>query len=131
MHKIEALSQRIRKGIIDIPSRRVRIANLVDTPQEKDLRKRPTCDGFGRVHHFERVTDDRWPQNPLPMDPACKALGLPRTDLMTAHVFQCAGCNSHCWYCFVPPELLNANPDRSAWFTASELLDLLPGAVFI
>ena len=124
MHEFEALSQRIRKKIIDIPSRRVRIANLVDTPQEKDLKKRPTCDGFGRVRHFERATDDRWPQNPLPMDPACKALGLSRTNLMTAHVFQCAGCNSHCWYCFVPPELLNANPDRSAWFTASEMLDL-------
>jgi len=124
MHEIEALSQRIRNKIIDIPSKRIRIANLVDTPQEKDLKKRPTCDGFGRVHHFERATDDRWPPNPLPMDPACKALGLPPTNLMTAHVFQCAGCDSHCWYCFVPPELLNGNPDRSAWFTASEMLDL-------
>jgi uncharacterized Fe-S cluster-containing radical SAM superfamily protein len=44
--------------------------------------------------------------------------------MMTALVFQNAACAWRCWYCFVPEELLNADQNRSAWFTAAELVDL-------
>lgn len=43
---------------------------------------------------------------------------------MTALVIQNAACAWRCWYCFVPEELLKADPDRSAWFTAAELVAL-------
>lgn len=43
---------------------------------------------------------------------------------MTALVFQNAACAWRCWYCFVPEDLLKADPDRSAWFTAAELVAL-------
>ncbi|PZP44832.1 MAG: hypothetical protein DI601_11325 [Azospirillum brasilense] len=43
---------------------------------------------------------------------------------MTALVFQNAACAWRCWYCFVPEELLTADPERSAWFTADELVAL-------
>jgi uncharacterized Fe-S cluster-containing radical SAM superfamily protein len=43
---------------------------------------------------------------------------------MTALVFQNAACAWRCWYCFVPEELLRADPDQSAWFTAAELVEL-------
>jgi uncharacterized Fe-S cluster-containing radical SAM superfamily protein len=44
--------------------------------------------------------------------------------MMTALVFQNAACAWRCWYCFVPDELLKADPNRSAWFTAAELVNL-------
>jgi uncharacterized Fe-S cluster-containing radical SAM superfamily protein len=114
----------IRERVVDLAGKRIRLANLVDTLQERDLTKRPTCGGFGRTHHFYRHLDDRWPENPLPQDPACKALGLPRQDMMRAHVFQIAACNSHCWYCFVPTDLLDGEHERSAWLSAEQMLDL-------
>ena len=43
---------------------------------------------------------------------------------MTALVFQNAACAWRCWYCFVPEDLLKADPNRSAWFTAAELVEL-------
>jgi uncharacterized Fe-S cluster-containing radical SAM superfamily protein len=41
---------------------------------------------------------------------------------MTAQVFQNAACAWRCWYCFVPYNLLSADPDRSEWFTADDLV---------
>lgn len=43
---------------------------------------------------------------------------------MTAQVFQNAACNWRCWYCYVPYNLLAADPARSAWLTAEELVAL-------
>ncbi len=39
-------------------------------------------------------------------------------------MFQNAVCNWRCWYCFVPFNLLSANPDQSQWLSVAELLDL-------
>jgi uncharacterized Fe-S cluster-containing radical SAM superfamily protein len=65
-----------------------------------------------------------WPTNPLPLDPAGKALDLASTDVMRAQVFQNAACVWRCWYCFVPFALLAGDQKRGEWFTADELLDL-------
>jgi organic radical activating enzyme len=43
---------------------------------------------------------------------------------MEAQVFQNAACAWRCWYCFVPYNLLNADPKRSAWLSAEELVAL-------
>ena len=46
--------------------------------------------------------------NPLPIDPACRALSLLNVEEIEAQVFQSAGCNWRCWYCYVPFEDLTA-----------------------
>ena len=43
---------------------------------------------------------------------------------MTAQVFQNAACAWRCWYCFVPYNLLSADPDRGEWLTADDLVQL-------
>lgn len=101
------------------------ISRLAGSGQEIDLTLPANCNGHGRVRHFRVATADGWPANPLPIAPACAALGIaPVPDKMTALVFQNAACAWRCWYCFVPEELLKADFERSAWFTADELVDL-------
>ena len=120
----EAWSDRYRNEAIDVPGRRVLITNFIGTEQEHDLSEPANCKGFGRVRHFHRRRSRNWLANPLPIDPACRALGMGNAATIRAQVFQNAVCNWRCWYCFVPFNLLNANKRHSSLLTPAELLDL-------
>ena len=118
-------AEHLRGRAIDVEGRRVLISRLAGSGQEVDLTVPANCGGYGRVRHFKLATATGWPVNPLPIVPACRALGIaPSPEEMTALVFQNAACAWRCWYCFVPEELLRADPERSAWFTADELVAL-------
>jgi uncharacterized Fe-S cluster-containing radical SAM superfamily protein len=117
-------SEQLRASVIDLAGRRLLISQLAGSEQEGDLRLPANCNGYGRIHHFKQETSKGWPLNPLPIGPACKALGLAVPPMMTAQVFQNAACAWRCWYCFVPYNLLAADPKRSAWFTPEELVRL-------
>ena len=99
------------------------LSKLSDSMQSKDLSVPPNCGGYGRVHHFFRNIDPKWVNDPLPIDPASKALGLPYQEMIETQVFQLAVCNAHCWYCFVPDELKCAELKNSKWFTAEEMIN--------
>ena len=114
----------LRQKSVDLSSNRLLVTRLAGSEQESDLSAPTNCNGFGRIRHFRRLTSDGWPSNPLPIDPACKALGLNTTDDLTAQVFQNASCNWRCWYCYVPFALLNANLSHSSFLSPSELIDL-------
>ncbi len=118
------LSGRMRDAGVDIEDKRILVTNFLDTEQEADLPEPPNCDGFGRVRHFRRSTSPGWPLNPLPIDPACKALGISPRESLRAQVFQNAVCNWRCWYCYVPFNLLSANRKHSQLLSAAHLLDL-------
>ncbi len=121
----ERFAAQLRARAIDVDGGRVLISRLAGSDQEVDLTLPANCNGYGRVRHFRVATAEGWPANPLPIAPACKALGIvPIPEMMTALVFQNAACAWRCWYCFVPEDLLKADPNRSAWFTAAELVDL-------
>lgn len=121
----ERFAAHLRARAIDVDGGRILISRLAGSGQEVDLTLPANCNGYGRVRHFRLATAEGWPPNPLPIVPACRALGIvPVPDLMTALVFQNAACAWRCWYCFVPEELLKADPDRSEWFTAPELVEL-------
>lgn len=96
---------------------------LSGSEQEKDLTEPVNCDGVGRIRHFRRGSGDGWPSNPLPIDPACRALGLGQQSEVLAQVFQNAGCNWRCWYCFVPFSHLSANEKHGRWCSAAELVE--------
>jgi len=117
-------SATLRERAIDVAGRRILISRLNGSDQEIDLTVPCNCDGFGRIRHFRQATSPDWPINPLPILPACRALGLDDAPEMTAQVFQNAACAWRCWYCFVPYNLLAADPKRSAWFTAEQLVAL-------
>ena len=114
----------LRARALDLGKRRVLISRLEGSDQARDFTVPPNCGGFGRVRHFRQATSPGWPINPLPIVPAARALGLEPPAAMTAQVFQNAACNWRCWYCYVPYNLLAADPVRSAWFSAEELVAL-------
>ncbi len=120
----ENLSARYRAAAVDPKTKRLLITNFHGTQQEQDFTDPANCQGFGRVRHFRRTTTAGWPANPLPIDPACRSLGLGPVNVLRAQVFQNAVCNWRCWYCFVDFKLLSANRKHSAWLTPRELIDL-------
>lgn len=120
----DRLSSRFRDRAIDVANSRLLISRIVGSQQMEDLTESPNCEGFGRIRHFRRAASPGWPSNPLPLDPATKALRLSPTDTIRAQVFQNAVCNWRCWYCYVPYNLLSGDIKNAAWMTARDLMDL-------
>src|SRR6267378_3524557 len=118
-------SELLRDRSVDVSGRQLLVSRLSGSEQEADIAAPVNCGGYGRVRHFRFATSPGWPQNPLPIAPACKALGISAPPaVMTAQVFQNAACGWRCWYCFVPDNLLRADPKRSAWMTPEDLVGL-------
>ncbi|MDH6297842.1 hypothetical protein [Agrobacterium fabrum] len=119
----EKFAERLRARAINAVDRKILISRLSGSEQEVDLSSPTNCDGFGRIRHFKFKTSEGWPANPLPIVPACRALGIHEPPaMMMAQVFQNAACAWRCWYCFVPDALLKADIARSSWFSAEELV---------
>src|SRR4028119_509198 len=92
----DAYSAQLRSRAIDVAGGRILVTSFLNTSQEEDLTEPANCEGFGRIRHFRRLTGNGWQPNPLPIDPACHALGLPRADMLRAQVFQNSACNWRC-----------------------------------
>lgn len=120
----DAFSADLRSRAIRVESGEILISRIAGSDQEFDLTDPPNADGFGRVRHFRGAQPYPWPHNPLPVEPAAHRLGVSSDATATAEVFQNAACNWRCWYCYVPFSLLSANPEKSGWFTARQLVDL-------
>ncbi len=119
----QAFSSHLRQRAIDLASKQVLITNFHGSAQERDSSSPANCGGFGRVHTFRRATGRGWPANPLPIDPALRALNLPHQDEIRVQVFQNAACNWRCWYCFVDFDLLSASPKHSAFVSPDRLVE--------
>lgn len=104
-------------------TRQFLLSRIAGSEQETDMSVPSNCDGYGRIHHFRRNVD-KWINDSLPNDPACKALEIPYTDVLEAQVFQLASCNVHCWYCFVPDKLKCGRMDNAKWLTAEQMVEL-------
>ncbi len=120
----ELYSSRLRERVIIPSERKVLIARLSGSGQEKDLTTPVNCRGYGRIRHFRLYKHADWSPDPLPNLPACKALGHPAELILRAQVFQNAACNWRCWYCFVDFNRLSADLRYSEYFTADELIKM-------
>jgi uncharacterized Fe-S cluster-containing radical SAM superfamily protein len=120
----DEFSERLRKRAVKCDARQLLVARIGESEQARDLTKPANCGGYGRIRHFTRNHGADWPRNPLPIDPASRALGLAPDDALQAQVFQNAACNWRCWYCYVPFSLLDAKEAHGGWLTAEELLSL-------
>lgn len=114
----------LRARIVDVGTQRILISRIAGSEQELDLTVPANCNGFGRIRHFRRNTAHGWPPNPLPIDPAARALKLKKADILRVQAFQNAACAWRCWYCFVPFKMLTGNSKLGAWMSADDLLDL-------
>jgi uncharacterized Fe-S cluster-containing radical SAM superfamily protein len=119
----EIVSDKLRSRMVDVPNRGILLTTFQDSTQAKDITEPINCKGVGRVRHFTR-DKGTWPDNPLPIDPACAALGMGVSSGITAQVFQNAGCNWRCWYCFVPFTHLSANAKHGRWTTPGEMVEM-------
>jgi uncharacterized Fe-S cluster-containing radical SAM superfamily protein len=120
----DRFSTQLRRRGVDVDARRLLITRFDGSAQEQDLTEPANCDGLGRLRHFRRATTPGWPDNPLPIDPAARALHLEPGDLLRAQAFQNAICNWRCWYCYVDFPLLSGNPEHSEMRSAAELVEL-------
>jgi uncharacterized Fe-S cluster-containing radical SAM superfamily protein len=120
----EEASAKLRIKGIDLNRKAISITNFNGSKQEKDFSEPANCEGFGRVRYFKLNTSEDWPQNPLPILPAAKALGLTPDSQIRAQVFQNSVCNWRCWYCFVDFSLLKGDEKHSSFLTAEQLIDL-------
>lgn len=120
----EGLSVRFREKAINLDEKSVSITNFYNSEQERDIKEKPNCEGFGRVRHFKLDRGSDWPQNPLPILPATKALRINPEKEIRAQVFQNSVCNWRCWYCFVDFKLLMGSEKHSSFKTSNELIDL-------
>jgi uncharacterized Fe-S cluster-containing radical SAM superfamily protein len=121
----EERSAHYRVKGLDRESKRVLITEFASSKQSQDITLPYNCQGIGRIHHFRRsATVSDFAPNPLPLDPASRALALPPQAMMQAQVFQNAVCSWRCWYCFVDYKLLDGNPKLSKFFSADDLIEL-------
>src|SRR5689334_5630495 len=94
----ERFSRELRARGIDVPARRILVTKFEGSAQASDLTLPPNCGGFGRIHHFSSDQGPGWPRNPLPIEPAARALRIELTGSARAQVFQNAICSWRCWY---------------------------------
>lgn len=120
----EVLSKKYREVAIDLRNKSILITNYSGSEQEKDFSEPANCEGFGRIRHFKLRANEGWPNNPLPIIPAAKALGLEFLNEIRAQVFQNSVCNWRCWYCFVDFKLLNGDKRFSKYITCYDLLEM-------
>jgi uncharacterized Fe-S cluster-containing radical SAM superfamily protein len=120
----EKVSSHLREKAIKIPTKEILITKFWGSEQEKDLTEPANCDGYGRIRHFKLNSGNDWNNNPLPILPAAKALGVSSDKEIRAQVFQNSVCNWRCWYCFVDYKLLNGDSNYSSFMTCEKLLDL-------
>jgi len=118
----DRFSGKLRAASVDLDRRRLLITSFRGSDQESDLSEPANCGGVGRIRNFRRATTTGWPSNPLPIDPAARALSLRAPDVIRAQAFQNAACNWRCWYCFVDFTLLSADPKRAEWLDADTLV---------
>jgi uncharacterized Fe-S cluster-containing radical SAM superfamily protein len=117
----DAISSVLRERMIDTSARAISLTNFHRSEQSEDLTHPPNAEGFGRIHRFELEAFDDWPSNPLPIEPALRALGLGEQAHLDAQIFQSSGCNWRCWYCFVPFKDLSAN--RGELVAVADMVD--------
>lgn len=122
-----AYSMTLRNRLVNLYEKKVLIARLDNSDQANDLTVPANCKGYGRIRHFRMKKGDNWTIDPLPNLPAAKALNTQVEEILRTQLFQLAGCNWRCWYCFVDNKLLSANTNHSEYFHADELIELYVG----
>lgn len=114
----------LRKTLVDLVGRRVLLARINESLEARDRYTLINLAGLGRVREFTnfsmhlskaRVADGR----PIPL-----LRGHSRASVTRSQVFQLAGCNWRCWYCYVDDELLSGRLSAGTYVSAAEMVEI-------
>ena len=110
----------MRQKVVDLDAKKVLLADMRHSEEEADSYADLNCEGFGRIRRYETFSIHL--HDSLPSKAMYR--GLPERTPFFTQVFQLAGCNWRCWYCFVDDALLSADETRARWFSVEEAFDL-------
>jgi uncharacterized Fe-S cluster-containing radical SAM superfamily protein len=128
--KVDEFGSYLRDMLIDKDNQTILISDLRSSEQSTDIHN-INCEGYGRVWHKSIESEPSWGEIVLPYYPAAWKLGISRAEASIIQVFQTAGCNYRCWFCYVDYKLLKADLKRSKRFSASDIVNLLTKESFI
>lgn len=117
------LAERLRPKMIDLKNKKVLLAALTGTEQQKDIAKERFFENIFRSKIYTKVEDresDHFRGEPAEV--AAKKLSVPAAECNAAFLGQINGCNLNCWYCYVDRVCNSANPKYGQYFTAEEYL---------
>ncbi|MDW9970420.1 hypothetical protein GOB98_10515 [Sinorhizobium meliloti] len=114
----------LRDKLVRRAEQQILVAHLIGSHQAEDEYSYVNCEGVGRERvytSFQLHFDER--QRP---GPAAARFGRLETGRpIRTQVFQVAGCDLRCWYCFVDFQLLSGLNNRGRWLTAQDLFELM------
>lgn len=127
---VDSFGLRLRSTLLNKDEKSILLSNLLNSEQAADIHN-INCNGYGRVWHKTTRPEENWGEIVLPYYPASWKLGISLEEASIIQVFQSAGCNYRCWFCFVDYRLLAADIKRAKYFTCESLVELLKKETFI
>lgn len=121
---VDEFGLKLRSILLKKDEKEILISDLRSSEQTADIHD-INCDGYGRVWHKSILPEDNWGEIVLPYQPASWRLGISLEEASVIQVFQSAGCNYRCWFCYVDYRLLKADIERGRYFTCESLVRLL------
>lgn len=111
----------LRNKLINFNKKEIQISNLYESNESKDKYTIINCNGYGRIRKITsygiHYSSMRFPKKKFIRNESVEG------ELIT-QVFQIAGCNWRCWYCFVDKELVCGNEKRTKFFSCDDLIEL-------
>lgn len=123
------LANELRPRMVDLENKKVLLAVLAGTEQQRDLTESRFWEGVFRSKIYTKAEDMEL--DPFRGEPACIAaekLTVPGERIVTprecnaAFLGQINGCNLNCWYCYVDRVANSADPQYGKFFSAEEYL---------
>lgn len=119
----DKLASVLRKRAIRTTQKQILLARFYGTEQEHDVTSGINCDGYGRLHRFNRPSQ-QWVPAPIPEEPAAWRLNLHPSKTQVAQLFQNTACDFRCWYCFVDRASLSGKSRNARFITTDEMIEL-------
>lgn len=117
------LAEKLRPRMIDLENKRVLLAVLAGTEQQKDIAKERFFENIFRSKIYTKAADkesDYFKGEPAGV--AAQRLGIKPEECNAAFLGQINGCNLNCWYCYVDRINNSANQKYGKFFSAEEYL---------
>ena len=117
------VAEKLRPKMIDLKNKKVLLAVLAGTGQEKDLTKERFFENIFRAKIYTKPEErelDYFKGEPAGI--ASERLGVSPDECNAVFLGQINGCNLDCWYCYVDRIANSANHKYGKFFSAEEYL---------